>query len=179
MQNCVDQGVGWVGGFDRLWMKRNCPCFTPSRIVLADSARETVSLSRLTMLSTHFCLVSSKRPYDIHVTWFDWFLHRKGDSTALQYIVIHVFIATGQILKQNWKLKWNHLWEQGGPLVFRGPTQLIGRIVSGLYNASIVFTSSGLLTIANVLLSQLDSGTESVWFVSESFCEAVQSINWK
>ncbi len=177
MQNCVNQGVGWVGGFDRLWMKRNCPCFTPSRIVLADSARETVSLSRLTMLSTHFCLVSSKRPYDIHVTWFDWFLHRKGDSTALQYIIIHVFIATGQILKQNWN---EIIFEsKGAPWCFGGPTQLIGRIDSGLYNASIVFTSSGLLTAANVLLSQLDSGTESVWFVSESFCEAVQSINWK
>ncbi len=25
-------------------------------------------------------LVSSKRLYDIHVTWFDWFLRREGDS---------------------------------------------------------------------------------------------------
>ncbi len=29
-------------------------------------------------------LISSKRLYNIHVTWFDWFLRRKGDSTALQ-----------------------------------------------------------------------------------------------
>ncbi len=29
-------------------------------------------------------LVSSKRHYDVHVTWFDRFLRRKGDSTALQ-----------------------------------------------------------------------------------------------
>ncbi len=36
MQNCVDI----------------CPCFTPSRIALAESARETVSLPRLAMLST-------------------------------------------------------------------------------------------------------------------------------
>ncbi len=35
-------------------MKRFCPCFTPSRIAFAESARETVSLPRLAMLSTHF-----------------------------------------------------------------------------------------------------------------------------
>ncbi len=35
-------------------MKRFCPCFTPSRIALAESFRETVSLPRLAMLSTHF-----------------------------------------------------------------------------------------------------------------------------
>ncbi len=59
------------------WMKRICPCFTPPWIALADSARETVSLSRLAMLSTRFFFVWSKRLYDIHVTWFDRFLHRK------------------------------------------------------------------------------------------------------
>ncbi len=63
--------------------------------------------------------VSSKKLYDFHVTWFDWLLHRKGDSTALQWIIIHVFKAAGQI--QSTKLKRKHLWEQGGPLVFRGP----------------------------------------------------------
>ncbi len=34
------------------WMKRICPCFTPSRIALAEGARETVSLRG--MLSTRF-----------------------------------------------------------------------------------------------------------------------------
>ncbi len=38
-----------------------------SRIALAESARETVSLPRLGMLSTRF-LVSSKRLYNIHVS---------------------------------------------------------------------------------------------------------------
>ncbi len=57
--------------------------FTPSRITLAERARETVSLSRLVMLLTFF-FVSSERLDDIHVTWFDRFLRRKGDSTALQ-----------------------------------------------------------------------------------------------
>ncbi len=38
------------------WMKRIYPCFTPSRIALAESARETVSLLRLGTLSTTFTL---------------------------------------------------------------------------------------------------------------------------
>ncbi len=51
------------------WMKRICPCFTPSRIALMESARETVSLPRLVKLSTlFFFLVSSKTLYNIHVT---------------------------------------------------------------------------------------------------------------
>ncbi len=36
------------------WMKRICPCFTPSRIALMESTRETVSLSWLGTLSTRF-----------------------------------------------------------------------------------------------------------------------------
>ncbi len=35
------------GGGGREWMRRICPCFTPSRIALVESARETVSLPRL------------------------------------------------------------------------------------------------------------------------------------
>ncbi len=76
MQNC-----DWVV-MNEL-MKHICPCFNPSQITLAESARETLSLPLLVMISTNF-LVSRKRFYDIHVTWFDWFLRRKGDGTALQ-----------------------------------------------------------------------------------------------
>ncbi len=55
--------------------------FTPSRIALTESAWEAVSLPRLGALSTgFFFFLSSKRLYDIHVTWFDWFLRREGDS---------------------------------------------------------------------------------------------------
>ncbi len=36
-----------VGGGGWEWMRRICPCFTPSRFALAESARETVSLPRL------------------------------------------------------------------------------------------------------------------------------------
>ncbi len=56
------------------WMKHICPCFTPSRIALAEGARETISLR--SMLSTRFFFLN-KRLYDIHVTRF---LHRERDS---------------------------------------------------------------------------------------------------
>ncbi len=82
---CFDQGGG---GFKWLRMKHICPCFTPSQTALAESNRETVSLPRLAMLSTR-CFSLEQ----VHVTWFDWFLRRKGDSTVLQLMIIHVFIA--------------------------------------------------------------------------------------
>ncbi len=69
-----------------------------------------------------FFLVSSKRLYDIHVTWFDRFLHRKGDSAAL--IIIHVFIAAGQIQKET-KIKTS-LRARGPPGV-SGALRSLGR----------------------------------------------------
>ncbi len=48
MQNCVG------GGGTKEWMKRICPCFTPSRIALTESARETVSLPQLGTLQLFF-----------------------------------------------------------------------------------------------------------------------------
>ncbi len=57
-------------------MKRICPCYTLSRIALAEGARETVSLRG--KLSTRFFFFFLKeRLYDIHVTRF---LHRERDS---------------------------------------------------------------------------------------------------
>ncbi len=59
-------------------MKRICPCFTPSRIALAEGARETVSLrGTLSTFYAFFTFFSNKRLYDIHVTRF---LHRERDS---------------------------------------------------------------------------------------------------
>ncbi len=43
------------GGVVEEWMKRICPCFTQSRIALAEGARETVSLHGT--LSTRFFLL--------------------------------------------------------------------------------------------------------------------------
>ncbi len=45
-------GGGGGGRCVEEWMKRICPCFTPSRIALAEGARETVSLHG--MLSSRF-----------------------------------------------------------------------------------------------------------------------------
>ncbi len=42
LRKTVSGGGGGLG-----WMRRICPCFTPSRIALAESARGAVSLSRL------------------------------------------------------------------------------------------------------------------------------------
>ncbi len=56
MQNCV---AGRAGGVVEEWMKRICPCFTPSRIALAEGARETVSL-RGTLSARFFFLFQTR-----------------------------------------------------------------------------------------------------------------------
>ncbi len=48
---CRRPGGGGGVGVEK-WMKHICPCFTPSRIALAEGARETVSLRGT--LSTHY-----------------------------------------------------------------------------------------------------------------------------
>ncbi len=47
-------GGGGGGGYER--MKRICPCFTPSRIALAESARETLFRSLICFQLFFFCL---------------------------------------------------------------------------------------------------------------------------
>ncbi len=59
------------------------------------------------MLSICF-LVSSKRLYDIHVTWFDWFLLREGDIKRNGHSCFH-----NRWPNSKTKLKWKHIWEQG------------------------------------------------------------------
>ncbi len=59
-------------------MKRICRCYTPSRIALAEGARETVSLrGKLSARFFFFFFFLNNRLYDIHVTRF---LHRERDS---------------------------------------------------------------------------------------------------
>ncbi len=49
-------GGGGGGGVVEEWMKRICPCYTPSRIALAEGARETVSLrGKLSTCFFFFC----------------------------------------------------------------------------------------------------------------------------
>ncbi len=64
-------------------------------------SRNSVSSAAHYAFNRFFSLKQETLSYMIQVTWFDWFLHRKADSTALQEIIIHVFIAAGQIQKRN------------------------------------------------------------------------------
>ncbi len=97
-------------------------CFTPSWIVLTESARETVPLPRLGTLSTLIFLVRAR-------DCLTFMLHDLAD--------VYVESVTAHRIKRNdhscfhsrWpnsktKLKLKHLWEQGGPWCFGGPTQL-------------------------------------------------------
>ncbi len=52
LRKTVSPAVGGGGLGVEEWMKRICPCYTPSRIALAEGARETVSLRG--KLSTRF-----------------------------------------------------------------------------------------------------------------------------
>ncbi len=103
------------GGVVEEWMKRICPCFTPSRIALAEGARETVSLRGT--LSTRF-----------------FFLFQTRDCMTFMLQHFYIESVAAHRIKRNdhscfhnsWpnsksKLKLKHLWVQGGPLVFRGP----------------------------------------------------------
>ncbi len=52
------------------WMNRICPCFTPSRIALAEGARETVSLggtlsTRFFFFQTRDCTISTLQDFYI------------------------------------------------------------------------------------------------------------------
>ncbi len=89
------------GGGGGGWMKRICPCFTPSRIELTESARETVS-SVARMLSTCFFVFFSQTrdctTFTLH-DLTDFYVER---VTAHRIkINDHVFTTAGQIQKRN------------------------------------------------------------------------------
>ncbi len=109
---------GWGGGGVEEWIKRICPCFTPSRIALAEGARETVSL-RGRLSTRFFCFFSQTR-----------------DCTTFTLQDSYIESVTAHRIKRNdhscfhnsWpnsktKLKLKHLWEQGAPWCFGGPMQ--------------------------------------------------------
>ncbi len=60
-----------------------CVCVWGGGVALVEKAPESVSSAARYAFNSFF-FVSSKRLYDIHVTWFDRFVCRKGDSVALQ-----------------------------------------------------------------------------------------------
>ncbi len=92
------------------WMKCICPCFTPSRIVLAEGARETVSLPRLTLSTLFFFFLSLCEETDFYI-----------ERVRAHRIKINYHSCFHNSLPNSkTKLKLKHLWEQGAPLVFRG-----------------------------------------------------------
>ncbi len=110
LRKTVSPAGGGGGGFEE-WMKCICPCYTPSRIALAEGARETVSLRG--MLSARF---------------FFFFFFQTRDCTTSTLQDFYIESVTAHRIKRNdlscfhnsWpnsksKLKLKHLWEQGGP----------------------------------------------------------------
>ncbi len=96
------------GGITNERMKRICPCFTPPRIALAESARETCLFrGSLCFQTVFFCLEQETLQHSHYMIWLIY-VER---ATAPHYNTFFFQIP---------KLKWIHLWEQGGPLVFRG-----------------------------------------------------------
>ncbi len=67
-----------------LWMKHICPCFTLSRIALAESARQTVSLCLFAMLSTRcFILEQESLRHSRYMIWLIWLaLNRSFESVS-------------------------------------------------------------------------------------------------
>ncbi len=99
------------------WMKRICLCFTPPWIRLAESARETVSLPRLAMLSTcFFRLEQETLGHSRYKIWLIFYVERRQHRITINYHSC----CHSRLAKFKTKPKWNYLWEQG-PLVFRGP----------------------------------------------------------
>ncbi len=92
-------------------MKRICPCFTPSRIALAEGARETVSL-RGTFNSFFFVFSQTRDCTTFTLHYLTDFYVDRVTAHRIKETIIHVF-TTAQNSKTT--LKLNHLWEQGGP----------------------------------------------------------------
>ncbi len=102
------------------WMKRICPCITPSWIMLAERAWETVDY--LFRGSVRFQLIFFlsrafvKKLYNIHVTWFDRFVCREVTANRIKWNDHSCF--------HNWwpnsktKLKYKQLWEQASQLAY-------------------------------------------------------------
>ncbi len=98
------------------WMKCICPCFTPSWIAFLEGARETVSLPRHTLSTSFFFLFVSSlcQETDFYVERVTAHRIKRNDHSCFP----------NRLPNSKTKLKLKHLWEQGGPLVFRGPTHL-------------------------------------------------------
>ncbi len=86
---------------------------------VSNRAHEKRSRNSLFRCSVRFQLVffSNKRLYDIHVTWFDWFLRREGDSAL--HLKKRSFMFSQQLakFKNETKIK-TYLRAKGAPWCF-------------------------------------------------------------
>ncbi len=78
---------------------------------------------------THFfCLMQESVRRSRYMIWPTFYVER---------VRVHrIKIIDHSCFHNHWptsktKLKWKHIWEQGGPLVFQGPTQLAYSVYSG------------------------------------------------
>ncbi len=119
-------GEGNLGFGMKEWRKRICPCFTPSRIALTDSARETVSLPQFFFLS-HARDYTTFTLHDLT----DFYVERVT-AHHIKIMIIHFFITAGQL--QKWNLSENIFETKGAPGVSGSLRSLrilrIGRIGS-------------------------------------------------
>ncbi len=113
-RGCGGGGGDWVACLVEMkeWMQRSCLCFTPSRITPTESAHVFRGFVRFQLI-----FFSSKGLYDIHVTWFDWFYIERVTAHRIKITDHSCFHNLWPNCKT--KLKWKHLWKQGGPRVFR------------------------------------------------------------
>ncbi len=111
------------------WMQCICLFFTPSWIALVESAH----LFRGYVCFQHVFFPRARDFMIFTLHSLTDFTQRGWQRTALKKYDHSCFPSRWPNSKA--KLKWNHLWEQGVPLVFRGPKQCIlsiGRIGSAL-----------------------------------------------
>ncbi len=111
-------GEGNLGFGMKEWRKRICPCFTPSRIALTDSSRETVSLPQFFVF---FCLMQETVRHSRYMIWRTFYVERVT-AHHIKITIIHFFITAGQL--QKWNQSENIFETKGAPWCFGVPAQL-------------------------------------------------------
>ncbi len=101
-------GEGNLGFGMKEWRKRIIPCFTPSRIALTDSARETVSLPHFLFFLSHARDCTTFTLHDLT----DFYVERVT-AHHIKITIINFFITAGQL--QKWNQSENIFETKGAP----------------------------------------------------------------
>ncbi len=110
-------GGGGAGGLKE-WMKRICLCFTPSRITLIESARETVSSAVQVFF---FCLMQETVRCSRYIILLSFYVERE---TAHRIKIIYHSCFHNHWPTSKTKLSENLFESKGAPWCFVGPTLL-------------------------------------------------------